>query len=138
VSKPVYVLDSYAVLAYLNGEPGMRRVIEVLSAAQNGAAEAVLCTLNLGEVLYTVERRRGLAKAQQALALIESLPLRLVEAGRELVLEAAHIKARHAISYADAFAAALAHRENGIVLTGDPEFKSVEDQVTVEWLASQD
>lgn len=50
------------------------------------------------------------------------------------VLDAAHIKAHHPISYADAFAVALAVRESAIVLTGDPEFEAVKTLVEVEWL----
>ena len=57
-----------------------------------------------------------------------------IEAERSLVLDAAHLKAHHPISYADAFAAALAARESAVVLTGDPEFEAVQDLVEVGWL----
>jgi predicted nucleic acid-binding protein len=65
---------------------------------------------------------------------VESLPLELLEVSRDLILDAAHIKAHHLISYADAFAVASAIRESAIVLTGDPEYQTVEDIVKVEWL----
>lgn len=133
-NKPVFVLDSFALLAYLNAEAGQERVAELLTQAQREVVRLLLCTLNLGEILYTVERRRGLIKAQQVQALLESLPVLQIDAGRDLVLDAAHIKARHAISYADSFAVALALREKGTILTGDPEFASVTDLVDVEWL----
>lgn len=136
-SEPVFVLDSFALLAYLNAEAGCERVVQVLTEARQGKARALLCAINLGEILYIVERKRGLVRAQQAQALLESLPIQVVDAGRDLVLEAAHIKANHAISYADAFAAALARRENGVLLTGDPEFASVAGLVAVEWLAQR-
>ncbi|PKN90880.1 MAG: VapC toxin family PIN domain ribonuclease [Chloroflexi bacterium HGW-Chloroflexi-6] len=135
-SKPVFVLDSFALLAYLNGEPGQERIVDLLTQAQAGKCRLLLCTINLGEILYTVERRRGLSKAQQTQALIESLPIEEVPADRSLVLDAAHIKASHPISYADAFATALAARESATVLTGDPEFENVKELVTVEWLTA--
>lgn len=65
VSKSGYVLDSFALLAYLNAEPGEARVVEVLKQAQDGKCRTLLCTINLGEVLYMVERRRGLPQAQR-------------------------------------------------------------------------
>jgi len=133
-AKQRYVLDSYALLAYLNGETGQKRVEEILTSAQAGDAFAFLCTINLGEVLYIVERRRGLQQARMVLALLDSLPLRQVEVTRSLVLDAAHIKARHAISYADAFVTAVARTEDACVVTGDPEFKSVKSLVQIEWL----
>jgi predicted nucleic acid-binding protein len=132
--KPVYLLDSFALLAYLNAETGGVHVQEILAHAEAQKGCVVMSLINLGEVLYITERCRGLPAAQKVQALVESLPLELLEAGRELIFEAAHIKAKHAISYADAFATACAVRENAIILTGDPEYKSVEDLVQVEWL----
>jgi ribonuclease VapC len=128
------VLDSYALLAYLNAEAGQARVQAALEQAQQGKLKAYLSLISLGEVLYITERRRGLTQAQRVLGLIESLPLTIGEVTRELVLDAAHIKANYAISYADAFVTALAQAEHAEVLTGDPEFEAVEKMVRVEWL----
>ena len=134
--NPAYVLDSFALLAYLNGEEGQERVQEILEQARHGNCLAMMCLVNFGEVLYITERRRGWTWAQRTQALVESLPLVLLEVTRDLVLDAAHIKAQHAISYADAFVVATAQREGAQVLTGDPEFEAVETLVQVEWLNS--
>jgi len=133
-SKPVYLLDSFALLAYLEDEPGKARVQELLSLAEAKKCRLVMCLVNLGEALYIVERERGLPLAQSVLALVESLPVELLDATRDLVLDAAHVKAGHALSYADAFAVAAALRERATVMTGDPEFGSVEELIHVEWL----
>ena len=133
-NRPVYLLDSFALLAYLNAEPGGRRVQDVLTLAKDHKCHLVMSLINLGEVLYITERSRGLPAAQSVQALVESLPLELLEASRDLILEAAHIKASRALSYADSLAAASAIRENAVILTGDPEFKTVADLVKVEWL----
>lgn len=134
-SKPSFLLDSFALLAYLNDEAGRIRVEELLTLAESRKCRIVVCLINLGEVLYITERERGLAMAQSVLALVENLPLDSLDASRDLVLDAAHIKAHYAISYADAFAAAAALRENAVVVTGDPEFESIEQLVKVEWLS---
>lgn len=132
----VYALDSFALLAYLEGEPGKTRVEELLAAAQSGKNAIYLSLINLGEVLYIIEREQGLFLAHQALAAVDQLPLRIVEVSRATVLAAAHIKAHHALSYADAFAVATALEHHGVLVTGDPEFRSVADiaLVAVEWL----
>jgi ribonuclease VapC len=127
-------LDSFALLAYLDDEPGKERVLQLLTQADSRKCRLVMCLVNLGEVLYIVERERGLALAQSVLALVESLPIELLEASRDLVLDAAHVKAHHALSYADAFAVATAMRERAIVLTGDPEFETVGELVKAEWI----
>ena len=135
-NKSIYLLDSFALLAYLNDEAGCTRVQEILALAESRKCRVVMCLVNLGEVLYITERERGLAMAQGVLALTESLALELLDASRDLVLDAAHIKANHPLSYADAFATAAAVRENAVVVTGDPEFRSVEELIKIEWLGS--
>jgi predicted nucleic acid-binding protein len=135
-AKPVYLLDSFALLSYLEDEPGRPQVQELLIQAETRRCHLVMCWVNLGEVLYIVERERGLPAAQTVLALVESLPIELLEASRDLVLDTAHVKANHALSYADAFAVAAALRERAVILTGDPEFESVADLVNVEWIKS--
>jgi len=133
-AKPVYLLDSFALLAYLDGEAGKARVQELLALAASGKCQVLMSLINLGEVLYIVERERGLTSAQSVLALVESLPIELLEASRGQILDAAHVKAKHVLSYADAFAVAAAIQEKAIILTGDPEFKAVEELVNVEWI----
>ena len=130
-----YVLDSFALLAHLGDEAGAARVRAVLRAARLDRAEVFLSAINLGELVYITERERGLVQAQMALNAVEQLPVQILEATRERVLAAAHLKATHAISYADAFVVAAAQEMTATILTGDPEFRTVEALVPVEWLA---
>lgn len=132
--QPGFVLDAFALLAYLNDEPGAERVEQVLQQAGKAKCRLLASIINLGELLYIIERRGGPAKAQDALALIQQLPIEILPADEQAVFAAAHIKAGHALSYADAFVVAAAVRENALILTGDPEFKAVEMIVTIEWL----
>jgi predicted nucleic acid-binding protein len=132
--KPSFVLDAFALLAYLNDEPGAARVEQVLVQAGKGKCRLLASIINLGELLYIIERRGGPSKAQDSLALIQQLPIEVLPADEQAVFDAAHIKAAQALSYADAFAVAAAIRENAVTLTGDPEFKAVEKNVTIEWL----
>ena len=53
---------------------------------------------------------------------------------RPLADIAADFKARHSISLADACAAALAKEKNADLVTGDPEFKSLERELGIRWL----
>ena len=133
--KPIYILDSFALLAFLEGKPSADRIRVILQAAQEERAPVYLSVINLGEVLYITERERSLVIAQQVLAAIEQLPLKLLEASQTRVLAAAHIKANYPISYADAFAVAAAQEFQATVVTGDPKFAKVTAIIRVEWLA---
>lgn len=130
----VTVLDSWAMLAYLDGEPAARDVRQILRKARRKDGLVLFSLINYGECLYVVEREQGLQRTQRAVGIIDQLALRVVPADRPLVFEAAHLKARYPISYADAFSVALAKRTRGRVMTGDPEFKAVEPEVAIHWL----
>jgi predicted nucleic acid-binding protein len=131
---PVYILDSYAVLAHLEGEAGQATVGHILADAQAGRCNARFSLINLGEVLYMIERERGLQQAYLALAGIQQLPIEIVPASQEMVFAATHIKATCAVSYADAFTIAAAQAYGGIVLTGDREFEQADGLVKIQWL----
>jgi ribonuclease VapC len=128
------VLDSFAVLALLGGEPGSEEVAHLLQQAQEGAMRLLMTWVNFGEVAYIVERRWGQGQLHQMLAGLEETALEVVPVGRELALAAAHVKAEHPLAYADAFAAALAAKTEATLVTGDPEFRLLEDTLRIHWL----
>lgn len=131
---PAFVLDSFALLSYFQDEPVASRIERLLENAATGKGRLLLPMINLGELLYITERRGGVAKAQDVLALIRQLPIEILPADEQAIFAAAHIKANYAISYADSFVVAAAMQEDAIILTGDSEFQSVERLVRVEWL----
>lgn len=129
------VLDSYALLALLNDEPGAARVEDLLRRAEAGEVELSLSVINLGGLAYIVERRWGPEKLRAVLAYIEETKIQLVAVDQPRVLVAAHVKAQNPLSFADAFAVALAQELSATLLTGDPEFEAVSGQISIEWLA---
>jgi predicted nucleic acid-binding protein len=134
VNKPDYVLDSFAVLAYFQAEPGGTKVKNLLKEASAGEALAFLSLVNLGEIIYITERKLGSDTAQDTLEDILRLPIQLAEASMDRVLDAAHVKAHHAISYMDAFVVSLARELKATIVTADPEFKKVESLTNILWL----
>ena len=134
-----YVLDSYALLAYLEAEPGSDRIGELLDAAKDRKCHLYMCVVNMGEVMYIVERERGLPKAQETLARIDELPIEIVNVDRTITLAAAHLKVNCPIAYADCFAAALSQLKNAPLVTGDPEFRMVKPDynLKIEWLTER-
>jgi predicted nucleic acid-binding protein len=128
------VLDSWALLCYLEQEPGFEKMIQLFEKAVESSKPLLMCIVNWGGIYYQVARRFGDEKAQEIEQLIETLPIRLVEADRDLTREAARIKATKRMAYADCFAAALARLRKANLYTGDPEFKVVEKDIKVVWL----
>jgi ribonuclease VapC len=119
----------------------LRAIIEVVQTQNNSCNLDHVrikppSLINLGEILYLVEREQGLTAAQRALAALDQLPVQVQQADRGAVLSAARVRARYPISYADAFAVAVAQEQQAVLLTGDPEFKRLETDgaLKVEWL----
>jgi len=128
------VLDSWALLCYLEQESGYEKIIELFEKAVETSKPLFMCIVNWGEVYYQVARRFGEQKAQEIEHLIQTLPITIVEANKELTREAACIKATKRMAYADCFAVALARLKKAELYTGDPEFKAVEKEIKVVWL----
>jgi predicted nucleic acid-binding protein len=131
--KKKSVLDAYALLAYLKKESGHARVLELM---ESGDMDLFINSINVGEVFYILARARGIRAADYFLTVIlPSLPVMMLDNSLEDVIDAVRIKAVHALSYADCFAAATAIREQAPLVTGDPEFKSLGKQLQIDWVA---
>ncbi len=108
-------LDSWAILAWLDGEePALARVEALLPS------RPVVSWVNLVEVYYRVERDHGRAAADDTLAslraeLAPDLP------GTARMVDAARLKARAPIALGDCFAIVTAAAHGLTLLTGDPE-----------------
>ncbi|MGZ5468892.1 MAG: PIN domain-containing protein [Candidatus Aminicenantales bacterium] len=125
------VLDAYALLAYLEGEGGAVHVSELM----DGASELLMNAINVGEVFYIAARTRGLGAAEHFLnVILPSLPITVLDNSFEDVIEAARLKAAHAVSLADCFAAATAIRERGTLVTGDREFEKFGRTLEINWI----
>ena len=128
------VLDSWALMCYLEQEAGFEKVIELFEQATRSSKPLLMCVVNWGEVYYQVMKRLGEAKAQEIERLIRSFPIVLVEADQDLTREAARLKATKRMAYADCFVAALAKIKHAELITGDKEFKQIEGTVKVVWI----
>ena len=129
------VLDAYSLIAYLEGEDGKDKMIEVFKAARDSGRALLLCVVNWGEVYYITLREAGRERADQVAHLLSTLPIQFVPVDMELAKKAAELKASGKMSYADCFAAALAKLRKAELVTGDKEFKQVEGEVKILWIA---
>ena len=131
---PAPVLDAHALMVYLEREEGFDKVKLAFSKSLADQGPLPMTVVNAGEVLYIVRRERGPEEAARIETVIRSLPIDLVDVDLTLTREAARLKARGGMSYADCFAAALASQLGTSLLTGDREFRALEDEIHIEWV----
>lgn len=132
-------LDSFALLAWFQDEPGAPVVEEHLAAAASDeASHCYISNLNLGEVFYRIARTRGLALAESFWTGVgrPAFPVTPVEVTRRRIRDAAVLKARHPIAFADAFAVQLGIEKQLPLVTGDPEIGALRGKEPLEliWL----
>ena len=130
------ILDSWALMALFNDEPAADEVEKLLQKASAGTHKLLMCVVNWGEIYYSVMRGASPEMAEQKAKEIAAVPIEIVavDADLHLARQAAIYKATHKISYADAFAAALAKIRKAELVTGDLEFKALEKEIKVKWL----
>jgi predicted nucleic acid-binding protein len=130
------VLDSWALIAFFEDEPAAEAVEEILDQAGEDRNRLYLSAINWAEIYYNTMREVSQAEAERHVQIMAGLPIEVVAIGEDLKLarQAAVYKASHRISLADAFAAALAKEKKAELVTGDPEFKSLESEIKIHWL----
>ena len=134
-SLPKKVIDAWAILALLQGEePAASEVARLLANAEHKKLKVFISIINLGEVYYCVGKRKGEEAARETLEELHNMPIVVSPADNDQVLRAAALKIHHSLSYADAFAVALAQFLNAPILTGDPEICNLPKQFSVERL----
>jgi len=133
LSKKKIILDTYAILAVIEDEPGAQTVAYIISDEQ---AELHRGAISLGEAYYILLRRQGKQPAEEivgSILLDDSFVIN--EASWQRIKDAAAIKARGGLSYADAFVLGLAQEIQAAVVTGNPEIRaSVQPGLQIIWI----
>ena len=124
-----YTFDSEAILAFYFGEKGGDIVRDLLEQIRSGAAEGYINIINLTEIYYILSRLSPeLAEEKQSNLRVHGLKVVTVE-DDGLWREAAHVKAKHSLSLADAFAVATAEAfKSKLVVGSDKEFNKLNIQ----------
>ena len=131
------VFDSWAVLAYLQGEGAAEHLADILAEAMQAEAPIFMSVVNVGEVWYIVAREVSATEADRSVATLRSWGVEFVAADWPHAKEATTLKSKHRMSYADAFAAALAKARKAELVTGDPEFEQIGDYAGIRWLRNE-
>jgi uncharacterized protein with PIN domain len=136
MARQALVLDAHPIVGLLLSEAIGAPVGGLLREAREGQLSLLMCVVNAAEVMVALERAGGAEASHRTLEGLQEMPIRLVAVDLELAARAAWFKAGGGLSYGDAFAAALAHRESVPLLTGDRDFERVADRVEVRWLTN--
>ncbi len=125
-----YVLDANALIRFFRRAPGVLQVRGLVQQAKQGQAHLAISVVNLGETLYVLARYFGTEQAMRCIQESHNA-VTIVSAGEKNALDAARLRLRYNLGFADCFAAELAMRTNATLVTADPEFAKLGRQLKV-------
>ena len=120
-----FLLDTSALLALRDDEPGAERAVNLLQSSSNGEITCHGCFISLMEVLYRVWKDEGEEAGRSAYRICLRLPMTWLHESAPLLERAAEIKAQFPLSLADAWIAAAALELDAILVHKDPEFEKI-------------
>ena len=133
-----YVLDSSAVLRYIDDGPGADRIEEILGACAALRAELSISAVQWGEIAGKLRKRLGASEEARILSSLLPSEARIVSVTGERAVRAAGLKVDHNIAYADSFALELAMGSpERLLVTADYGFKAVGDLARIEFLPAK-
>jgi predicted nucleic acid-binding protein len=125
-----FVLDTSALLTFIEKEDGAERVRDVLLKQT-----IIIPWLSILETVYISQRELGEEEALTRYALLKKLNAKIIwDADEALLLNAARIKSTHSLSLADSVIAAITTQHNAILLHKDPEYEPLQDVIEMEIL----
>jgi ribonuclease VapC len=125
-----FVLDTSALLTYIEDEPGANRVWDILKNES-----VIIPWPALMELFYITTREKSLEEAELRLAALKHGRAEILwEIDETTMLIAAKIKAAHQVSFADAVISGIAIRQNSTLVHKDPEFAPLGGKVAMEIL----
>lgn len=130
MSKTSYLLDTSAVMVFLEDEEGAQRVETLLRIE-----EVFLPFLALLETYYITLQEQPEDVADKRYALLKQLPATILWSLDEpSLLTAGRLKATYHVSLADALIAAMTIRNKAVLVHKDPEIAALSGIVQMETL----
>ncbi len=128
------VLDTWPILEWMNGrQPAADTVERLFDESLAGRARLFISAINAGEVYYFLRKAHSERLAESWRALSGTVPATIEVPTADEIWDAALLKGKYPVAYADAFAAALAQKYRCPLVTGDPEFQSIPG-LELEWV----
>jgi PIN domain nuclease of toxin-antitoxin system len=133
-----YVLDSSAILRFLDNEAGAERVAEIIKSHLAGRCAARISALHWGEIAGITCKAHGHAAMELVLSRLSAFGLGVVRVDADRAVRASLIKLKRQIPYVDAFGVELtAEERDRIFVTADFDFKPASREVKIEFLPAK-
>ncbi|MCG3156465.1 MAG: hypothetical protein DKINENOH_03089 [bacterium] len=124
-----YVLDTSALLSFIEDEEGSNEVESLLQKALDDEAVLYISTVSCIEVFYVTWQQQGKEVATERLRLIDDLMLIQEPVDSQITKVVGEIKATKTMSFADCCIAGLAKFKQATLVHKDPEYEQIEHEI---------
>lgn len=124
-----YVLDTSALLAYIENEEGAADIEALLQKTLDDGLVLYISIVSCIEVFYITWQEQGAEVASERLKLIDDLMVIQEPADSQLTKTIGEIKATKAMSFADCCIAGLAKFKQATLVHKDPEYEQIENEI---------
>ena len=132
-----YVLDSSAILRYLDNEAGAERVAVIIKSHLAGKCAVMISALHWGEIAGITGKSHGSAAMELVISRLSAFGFEVVPADAERAVRASLIKLKRQIPYVDAFGVLAAEGRDRVFVTADFDFKPASREVKIEFLPAK-
>ncbi len=131
-SKCKILLDTEPLIKLFSEEEGWDYVQKILIAIEEGKIEAAISVITLTEIYYKYlhEKREDIAKIRTD-ELRYAVYIRKLNVNEVTAIKAGEFKGKHGIPIADAQIAATACVEDLLLISGDADFKKIDEIKTL-------
>ncbi len=130
-----YVLDTSAVLRFIDDEAGADRMTEIFLAQATGRAHVIMSAVNWGEVTALLLKRYGPGAAAATQLGLRNARIEVIAVDADRAVRSAEVKYKYKIPYADAFCVELsADSPNHLLVTADFDMKPAQFDYRIEFL----
>ncbi|MDA0578774.1 MAG: PIN domain-containing protein [Verrucomicrobia bacterium] len=133
MAKPV-LLDTSAIFCFVDNETGAETVERYLRVAERRQLRLLASFVTLTEIRSISLQEQGAVAADYLTGLVKAWPVEWIHSDETICLLAAHYKAKHQISLADAFVASTAKLMDATLVHKDPELEPLGDEISLESL----
>ncbi len=121
------LVDSWAWIEYFKGTKAGERAKGIIESSKD---VAIVSTINIAEVFHWILRFYGEKMAKEKLRVIKRRTF-VCDVNEEIALRAAEVKKERKWGLGDSIIYATAKEEKAKVLTGDPDFKGLDDVIFI-------
>ena len=131
MKKGKFVIDSFAIIAYLEGVKSAQKVSDIFKSALNNEIEIFTSIITYGEILSLIKKHGDDTKVELFKRAFEQLPIKIINITNDTVEIAATLKAESKLGFGESYSAALAYREKACLITGEKLLASLKNKIDI-------